>query len=72
MTKADLIDEVSVAGKIPRNESEIIVEAIFARIARSVISGKKIEIRGSAADMLFRCFNTTGGQRDAIFRMMQI
>jgi integration host factor subunit beta len=46
MTKADLIDEVSVAGKIPRNESEIIVEAIFARIARSVSSGKKIEIRG--------------------------
>ena len=46
MTKADLIEEVSAVGKIPRNESVVIVEAIFERIVRSLSSGNKIEIRG--------------------------
>ncbi len=46
MTKADLIEEVSALGIIPRNESEVIVEAIFERIVRSLSSGKKIQIRG--------------------------
>ena len=46
MTKADLIEEVSAVGKIPRNESVVIVEAIFERIVRSLSSGNKIQIRG--------------------------
>ena len=46
MTKADLIEEVSAVRKMPREDSEVIVEAIFERIVRSLSSGNKIEIRG--------------------------
>jgi len=46
MTKADLIEEVSYAMSMPREDSEVIVEAIFERIVRSLSSGNKIEIRG--------------------------
>jgi integration host factor subunit beta len=46
MTKADLILEVAHATKMPREESEVIVEAIFEGIVRSLRSGNKIEIRG--------------------------
>ena len=46
MTKADLIEEVSRRKGMPRKESEVIVEAIFERIVRSLSSGNKIEIRG--------------------------
>ena len=46
MTKADLIEEVSRVVEMTRKESEIIVEAIFDSIVRSLRSGDKIEIRG--------------------------
>jgi integration host factor subunit beta len=46
MTKVDLILEVSGITKMPREESEVIVGAIFERIVRSLRSGNKIEIRG--------------------------
>ena len=45
MTKADLIEEVSSVRRMPREDSEVIVEAIFERV-RSLSSGNKIEIRG--------------------------
>jgi len=46
MTKADLIDEVSRVVELTRKDSEVIVEAIFGSIVRSLHSGDKIEIRG--------------------------
>ncbi len=46
MTKADLIDEVSRVVELTRKESEVIVEAIFESIVRSLRTGDKIEIRG--------------------------
>src|SRR6202050_265459 len=46
MTKADLIEEVSRVVEMTRKESEVIVEAIFDSIVRSVRTGAKIEIRG--------------------------
>ena len=49
MTKADLIEEVSRVVEMTRKESEVIVEAIFdsiVRSLRSLRSGDKIEIRG--------------------------
>jgi integration host factor subunit beta len=46
MTKADLIDEVSRVVEMTRKESEVIVEAIFDSIVRSLRGGDKIEIRG--------------------------
>jgi integration host factor subunit beta len=46
MTKADLIEEVSRVVELTRKESEVIVEAIFDSIVRSLRSGDKIEIRG--------------------------
>ena len=46
MTKADLIEEVSRVVEMTRKESEVIVEAIFDSIVRSLRGGDKIEIRG--------------------------
>jgi integration host factor subunit beta len=46
MTKADLIEEVSRVVEMTRKESEVIVEAIFDSIVRSLRSSEKIEIRG--------------------------
>ena len=46
MTKADLIEEVSRVVEMTRKESEVIVEAIFDSIVRSLRSDDKIEIRG--------------------------
>ena len=46
MTKADLIEEVSRVVEMTRKASEVIVEAIFDSIVRSLRSGDKIEIRG--------------------------
>ena len=48
MTKADLIEEVSRVVEMTRKESEVIVEAIFDSIVRSLRSSDKIEIRGFA------------------------
>jgi integration host factor subunit beta len=46
MTKAELIEEVSRVVEMTRKDSEVIVEAIFDSIVRSLHSGDKIEIRG--------------------------
>ena len=46
MTKADLIEEVSRVVEMTRKDSEVIVEAIFDSIVRSLRVGDKIEIRG--------------------------
>ena len=46
MTKADLIEEVSRVVELTRKESEVIVEALFDSIVRSLRTGDKIEIRG--------------------------
>jgi len=46
MTKADLIEEVSRVVEMTRKEAEVIVEAIFDSIVRSLRGGDKIEIRG--------------------------
>lgn len=46
MTKADLIEEVSRVVEMTRKDSEVIVEAIFDSVVRSLRSGDKIEIRG--------------------------
>ena len=46
MTKADLIEEVSRVVEMTRKDSEVIVEAIFDSVFRSLRGGDKIEIRG--------------------------
>ncbi len=46
MTKADLIDAVATAIEMSRKDSDVIVEAVFDGIAKSLRSGDKIEIRG--------------------------
>ncbi len=46
MTKADLIEEVSRVVEMTRKDSEVIVEAIFDSIVRSLRADDKIEIRG--------------------------
>jgi integration host factor subunit beta len=46
MTKADLIEEVARVVEFTRKESEVIVEAIFEAVVRSLRTGDKIEIRG--------------------------
>ena len=46
MTRVDLIEEVSRVIEISRKDSEVILEAILDGIARSLIAGDKVEIRG--------------------------
>jgi integration host factor subunit beta len=46
MTKADLIEEVSRVVEMTRKDSEVIVDAIFESIVKSLRDGDKIEIRG--------------------------
>ena len=46
MTRADLIEEVSRVIEMSRKDSEVILEAILDGIARSLIAGDKVEIRG--------------------------
>lgn len=46
MTKADLIEEVSRVVEMTRKDSEVIVEAIFDSVVKSLRNGEKIEIRG--------------------------
>jgi integration host factor subunit beta len=46
VTKADLIEEVSRVVEMTRKDSEVIVEAIFDSVVRSLRAGDKIEIRG--------------------------
>ena len=69
MTKADLIEEVSRVVEMTRKESEVIVEAIFDSIVRSLRGSDKIEIRGFVYDVVcskrssFRSTNGDGGVR---------
>lgn len=46
MTKAELIEEVSRVVETTRQDSRLIVEAIFDGMARALRRGDKIEIRG--------------------------
>ncbi len=46
MTKADLIDEVSLAVEMSRKDSEVIVETIFESIVQALRASDKIEVRG--------------------------
>jgi len=46
MLKADLMAEVSRIVQTTKKESEVVVEAIFDGIARSLSTGDKVEIRG--------------------------
>ncbi len=46
MTKADLIEEVARVVEVTRKDSEVIVDAIFESVVRSLRNGDKIEIRG--------------------------
>ena len=46
MTKAELIEEVSRVVEMTRKDSEVIVEAIFDSIIKSLRDNDKIEIRG--------------------------
>src|SRR5216683_3745816 len=46
MTKAELIEEGSRVVEMTRKDSEVIVEAIFDSVVRSLRGGDKIEIRG--------------------------
>src|ERR1039458_483795 len=46
MTKTELIEEVSRVVEMTQRDSQVIVEAIFDSIVRSLRKGDKIEIRG--------------------------
>jgi integration host factor subunit beta len=46
MTKADLVEEVIKGTRLPRKESEEIVETVFDSIIQALQTGDKIEIRG--------------------------
>jgi integration host factor subunit beta len=46
MTKADLIDEVSKVTELSRQDSEVIVETLFASIIKALKTGDKLEVRG--------------------------
>ena len=46
MTKSDLIVQVSQAVEMSQKESEIIIDAIFSGIVRSLRAEEKVEIRG--------------------------
>jgi integration host factor subunit beta len=46
MTKTDLIEEVSRVLEMTRKECDVIVDAIFGSIVRSLRNADKVEIRG--------------------------
>jgi integration host factor subunit beta len=46
MTKADLIEEVSQAGKLTRRDAEVVVETVFESMSQALARGEKIELRG--------------------------
>ena len=46
MTKAELVEEVSRVVGMTRKDSEVIVEAIFDSVVRSLHTGDEIEVRG--------------------------
>lgn len=46
MTKADLVEEVTLLGDLTRRDGEKIVDTIFDSVIHALRSGDKIEIRG--------------------------
>jgi len=46
MTKAELVDEVALAAKLTKKESEVIVDEVFRNIIQTLNRGEKIELRG--------------------------
>ena len=46
MTKADLIDEVSLVVEISRDDAAIIVNSMLSNIVEAVRKGDKVEFRG--------------------------
>ena len=46
VTKADLVEELARVVEMSRKDAEVILEAILDGIARSVVAGDKVEIRG--------------------------
>ena len=46
MTKADLTDKISELIGIARKDAVIVVETVFDNVARALIAGDKVEIRG--------------------------
>lgn len=46
MTKAELVDEVALAAKLTKKDSEVIVEEVFKNIVQALNCGEKIELRG--------------------------
>ena len=64
MTKADLIEEVSRVVEMTRKESEVIVEAIFDSIVRSLRGGAAA--RGREKSRTSRCRRRTCAGRRAV------
>ena len=46
MTKADLVEKVTLLGDLTRRDGEIIVDVLFDSVIGALKSGDKIEIRG--------------------------
>ncbi|HSS37260.1 MAG TPA: HU family DNA-binding protein, partial [Polyangia bacterium] len=46
MTKADLIDVLCEAQKIPKGRAELLVQVIFESMEEALKRGERIEIRG--------------------------
>jgi len=46
MTKSELIEKVSQTIEFPKKETEIIVNAFFECITKSLQKGEKVELRG--------------------------
>ena len=46
MTKADLVEKVTLLGDLTRRDGEIIVDVLFDSVIGALKAGDKIEIRG--------------------------
>ena len=46
MTRAELVEELARVIEMSRKDSEVVLEAILNGIARSLVAGDKVEIRG--------------------------
>ncbi len=46
MTKAELVDSVSVRSDLSKKEAEVIVQTVLDSIVDSLNSGEKVELRG--------------------------
>jgi integration host factor subunit beta len=46
MTKADLVEEISVSTGVSKNHTSIIVDHLLDAVCRALSEGKHIEIRG--------------------------